>query len=63
MECSSCVHTSASGHNLYLKSAHVYLQTMCQLRDNNPRAYEAFMKGHHVIRGSDRHVQGYQSIQ
>ena len=28
---------AASGHNLYLNSAHVYLQTMCQLRDNNPR--------------------------
>ena len=49
---------AASGHNLYLKSAHVYLQTMCQLRDNNSRVYEAFKKGYHVIRHSDRYCAG-----
>ena len=49
---------AAAGHNLYLKSAHVYLQTLCQLRDNNPRVYEAFKKGHHVIRRSDRYWAG-----
>ena len=49
---------AAAGHNLHLKSAHVYLQTMCQLRDNNPRVYEAFKKGHHVIRRSDRYWAG-----
>lgn len=49
---------TAAGHNLYLKSAHVYLQTMCQLRDNNPRVYEAFKKEHHVIRCSNRYWAG-----
>ena len=46
------------GHNLYFKSAHVYLQTMCQLRDNNPRVYKAFKQGYHVIRRSDRYCAG-----
>ena len=49
---------AVSGHNLYLKSAHVYLQTICQLRDNNPRVYEAFKEGYHVIRRSDRYCAG-----
>ena len=49
---------AASGHNLYFKSAHVYLQMMCQLRNNNPRGYEAFKKGYHVIRRSDRYCAG-----
>ena len=49
---------AAAGHNLYLKSAHIYLQTMCQLRDNNPRVYEAFKRGHHVIRRCDRYWAG-----
>ena len=49
---------AASGHTLYLKSAHEYLQTMCQLRNNNPRVYEAFEKGYHVIRRSDKYCEG-----
>ena len=49
---------AASRHNLYLKSAHVYLQKMCQIRDNNPRLYKAFKNGYHVIRHSDRYCAG-----
>ena len=30
----------------------------CQLRDNSPRGYEAFKKGYHVIRRSDRYCAG-----
>ena len=49
---------AAAGHNLYLKSVYVYLQSMHQLKDSNPRVYEAFKTGHHVIRRSDRYWAG-----
>ena len=49
---------AASGHNLYLKAAHIYLQMMCQLSDNNSRGFEAFKKRYHVIRRSDRYCAG-----
>ena len=52
---------AASGHNLYLKSAHIYLQSMLQLPETNPDVYEAFMAGYHVIRRSDRYWAGLSS--
>ena len=39
---------AASGHNLYLKSAHIYLQNMLRLRETNPDVHEAFMTGSHT---------------
>ena len=45
---------AASGHNLYAKSAYIYLQSMRKLEETNPEVYEAFVKGHHVSRRSDR---------
>ena len=45
---------AASGHNLNAKSAYIYLQSMCKLEQTNPEVYEAFVRGHHVSRRSDR---------
>ena len=49
---------AASGHNLYNKSAYIYLQSMCKLEQTNPEVYEAFVRGHHVLRRSDRFWAG-----
>jgi len=49
---------AASGHNLYTKSAYIYLQTMLSLGDTHPDVYSNFQKGHHVIRRSDRYWAG-----
>ena len=45
---------AASGHNLYLKSIHIYLQNMSKLQQEHPEVHAHFMKGHHVVRRSDR---------
>ncbi|KAG1697184.1 hypothetical protein GQR58_006011 [Nymphon striatum] len=45
---------AASSHNLYTKSAYVYLQDMLCLEDKHPDVYDSFQNGHHVIRRSDR---------
>lgn len=45
---------AAAGHNLYAKSAYIYLQSMLELGKNHPDVQEAFEAGHHVIRRSDR---------
>ena len=49
---------AASGHNLYLKSAYIYLQNMLQLPTEHPTVYQAFMCGNHVVRRSDRFWAG-----
>ena len=49
---------AASGHNLYLKSAYIYLQNMSQLPTDHPTVYQAFMSGNHVVRRSDRFWAG-----
>ena len=49
---------AASGHNLYTKSAYIYLQIMCKIEEMHPEIYEAFMRGHHVSRRSDRFWAG-----
>ena len=46
---------AASGHNLYTKSAHLYLQMMLDLENDHPEVYAKFMEWHHVIRRSDRY--------
>lgn len=49
---------AASGHNLYVKSAHIYLQYMQGLKDTHPGLDEKFKSGFHVIRRSDRYWAG-----
>ena len=49
---------AASGHNLYTKSAYVYLQNMACLEDDHPDVYHSFLEGHHVIRRSNRYWAG-----
>ena len=44
---------AAAGHNLYTKSARLYLQMMDKLQKTKPHIYDSFIKGHHVRR-SDR---------
>ena len=52
---------AATGHNNYLKSSHIYLQTMLNLKNTNPFVYELFENGFHVIRRSERHWAGLSS--
>ena len=49
---------AASGHNLYTKSAYIYLQIMCKIEETHPEVYEAFMRGHHVLRRFDHFWAG-----
>jgi len=49
---------AASGHNLYTKTAYVYLMTMQALEKDHPDVYESFTNGNHVIRRSDRYWAG-----
>ena len=44
---------AASGHSLYARSAHVYLQIMLRLPETHPGAHRKFMEGYHVVRPSD----------
>ena len=52
---------AASGHNLYTKSARVYLQQMTDLKDEHPDAQQRFEDGFHTIRRSDRQWTGLSS--
>jgi 5'-3' exonuclease len=49
---------AASGHNLYTKSLHLYLQKMTKLEDTHPNVYQQFTQGLHVVRRSDRFWAG-----
>lgn len=49
---------AAAGHNLYAKSAHVYLQIMSELKDKHPDVFQSFQDGLHVVRRSDRYWAG-----
>ena len=51
---------AAASHNLYVKSAHLYLKSMHQLQNTHPDVFDAFKNGHHVIR-SDRFGAGLSS--
>ena len=44
---------AASGHNLYVKCARLYLQSMSNLRDDHPAVYRDFVSGLHVVRRSE----------
>ena len=49
---------AAAGHNLYAKSAHMYLQTMLELPETHPDIHSSFLNGLHVIRMSERYWAG-----
>lgn len=49
---------AASGHNLYVKCARLYLQSMTDLQTKHPDVYRNFASGLHVARRSDRFWAG-----
>ncbi|XP_021362244.1 uncharacterized protein LOC110456045 [Mizuhopecten yessoensis] len=49
---------AASGHNLYTKSAYIYLSNMQNLESEHPDVYQHFQDGHHVLRRSNRYWAG-----
>ena len=48
----------AAGHNLYTKSAQLYLQSMVRLESEHPVVYQKLIDGFHVVRRSDRKWAG-----
>ncbi|CAC5406041.1 unnamed protein product [Mytilus coruscus] len=53
----------AAGHNLYAKSAYVYLSMMQRLEIDYPEVYRYFKAGHHVLRRTDRFWSGLSTDQ
>ena len=49
---------AAAGHNLYTKSARLYLQSMSTLETDHPDVYRKFEDGFHVVRRSNRFWAG-----
>ena len=49
---------AATGHRLYAKSAHVYLQNMLSLPVTHPEVHKKFKESFHVIRRSNRYWAG-----
>ena len=47
-------YVAASGHNLYTKCIHVYLQQMHKLHETHPEVSRHFDQGLHIVRRSDR---------
>ncbi|KAK3869286.1 hypothetical protein Pcinc_025395 [Petrolisthes cinctipes] len=52
---------AASGHNLYVKSARLFLQQMSNLKTQHPNVQQYFEEGFHVVRRSDRLWAGLSS--
>ena len=48
---------AASGHNLYMKCMHVYLQQVHNLHETHPEVSRHFDQGLHVVRRSDRYQE------
>lgn len=44
---------AAAGHNLYVKSAYIYLTEMCELEETHPYVHSLFAAGYHVVRRSN----------
>ena len=59
--CEMLPYVAAAGHNLYAKSAYLYLQLMLELQTMFPDIYEKFIAGFHVIRRSNRYWAGLSS--
>ena len=49
---------AASGHNLYAKSAYMYLQKMQKLPESHPDVHSSFLNGFHVIHRGNRYWAG-----
>ena len=49
---------AASGHNLYTKCIHVYLQQMHKLHETHPEVSRHFDQGLNIVRRSDRFWAG-----
>ena len=49
---------AASGHYLYAKSTYLYLQTMDELEHSNPKVYEMFLNGFHVVHRTEFNWSG-----
>lgn len=49
---------AAAGHNMYVKSAYLYLQKMSELNETHQDVHLSFMNGFHVVRRSDRYWAG-----
>ena len=49
---------AASGHYLYAKSTYLYLQTMHELEHSNPKVYEMFLNGFHVVHRTEFNWSG-----
>ena len=45
---------AASGHDLYNRSVHIYLQTRQSLEVTNKKVYERFQIGYYVVRRSEK---------
>lgn len=45
---------AAARHNQNTKSIHIYLQHMQDLEERHPDVFQLFMRGHHVLRRTDR---------
>ena len=52
---------ASSSHNLYAKSAYIYLQKMLELPETHPDIHRSFLDGCHVIRSSNRYWAGLSS--
>lgn len=52
---------AASGHNIYVKSARVYLPQMNGMEETNPDVSAFFQSGCHVVRRSDKLWAGLSS--
>ena len=55
-------YVAASGHNLFAKCIHVYLQQMHKLHETHPEVSRHFGQGLHVVRRSDRFWAGLPPI-
>lgn len=49
---------AAAGHNLYVKSAYIYLTDMCELEETHPDVHSLFAAGYHVVRRSNKYWAG-----
>ena len=49
---------AVSGHHLFAKSTYFYLQTMNELKNSNPKVYELFINGFHVVRRTEFNWSG-----
>ena len=54
-------HFAASGHHLYARSVHIYLQTMQNLEATNKKVYKQFENGYHVVRRSQQFWEGFST--